>query len=120
MITKTCFVAAALALAACRGERQASAAAADTGSSGPAVGGVGTAVAALQPVEPGVAAIGIVTPPPGHFPGLSAPRPTPVPPIFVARRHGGRKPVAGGSRRWGRAGRGVRREPDAGRADPSW
>src|SRR6266404_5691024 len=62
MITKTCFVAAALALAACRGERQASAAAADTASSGPAVGGVGTAVAALQPFEQVVTAIGIVTP----------------------------------------------------------
>src|SRR5712691_12614390 len=84
MITKTCFVAAALALAACRGERQASAAAADTASSGPAVGGVGTAVAALQPFEQVVTAIGIVTPRPAYFAELSAPGPTRVAAIFVA------------------------------------
>jgi len=84
MITKTCFVAAALVLAACRGERQASAAAADTASSGPAVGGVGTAVAALQPFEQVVTAIGIVTPRPAYFAELSAPAPTRVAYIFVA------------------------------------
>src|SRR2546426_583807 len=84
MITKTCFVAAAVALAACRGERQASAAAADTASSGPAVGGVGTAVAALQPFEQVVTAIGIVTPRPAYFADLSAPGPTRVAHIFVA------------------------------------
>src|SRR5712691_5045621 len=84
MITKRCFVAAALALAACRGERQASAAAADTASSGPAVGGVGTAVAALQPFEQVVTAIGIVTPRPAYFAELSAPGPTRVAHIFVA------------------------------------
>src|SRR5881409_614591 len=84
MITKTCFVAAALALAACRGERQASAAAADTASSGPAVGGVGTAVVALQPFEQIVTAIGTVTPRPAYFAELSAPGPTRVAHIFVA------------------------------------
>jgi len=83
MITKPCFVAAALVLAACRGERQASAAAADTASS-ERVGGVGTAVAALQPFEQVVTAIGIVTPRPAYFADLSAPGPTRVAHIFVA------------------------------------
>jgi RND family efflux transporter MFP subunit len=84
MTSKACLVATALVLAACHGNRQASAAAADTTSSGPAVGGVGTAVAALQPFEQVVTAIGIVTARPGRFATLSAPGPTRVAHIFVA------------------------------------
>src|SRR3989442_719989 len=61
MITKTCFVAAALALAACRGERQASAAATDPASPGPPVGGVGRAAPVLATAEGAQArAVGLV------------------------------------------------------------
>jgi len=83
MTDRACFVAAALALAACRGGREASAAA-DTSPSVPAVGGVGTAVATMQPFEQVVTAIGTVTPRPGYFAELSAPGPTRVAHIFVA------------------------------------
>ncbi len=76
-------VAAALMLTACRGERQASAAA-DTPPSEQTVGGVGTAVAAKQSFPQVVSAIGTVTPRPGHFAELSAPAPTRVARIFVA------------------------------------
>jgi RND family efflux transporter MFP subunit len=75
-------VAAALALTACRAERQASAAA-DTLASEQTVGAVGTAVAATQPFPQIVSAIGTVTPRPAHFAELSAPAPTRVAHIFV-------------------------------------
>ena len=76
-------VAAVVALTACRGERQASAAA-DTPPSQQAVGGVGTAVATKQSFPQVVSAIGTVTARPGHFAELSAPAPTRVARIFVA------------------------------------
>ncbi len=83
MITRTCLVAAMLVFVACRGERQSSADA-DTPPSGAAVGGMGTAVATLQPFEQVVTAIGTVTPRPAYFAELSAPGPTRVAHIFVA------------------------------------
>ncbi len=76
-------VAAALTLTACRGERQASAAA-DTPPSEQTVGGVGTAVTTKQSFPQVVRAIGTVTARPGHFAELSAPAPTRVARIFVA------------------------------------
>jgi len=76
-------VAAALTLAACRGQREASAAA-DTSATAHAVAGVGTAVAKMQPFPQVVTAIGTVTPRPAHFAELSAPAPTRVARIFVA------------------------------------
>src|SRR5437667_2109290 len=76
-------VAAALMLTACRGERQASAAA-DMPPSEQTVGGVGTAVATKQSFPQMVSAIGTVTARPGHFAELSAPAPTRVARIFVA------------------------------------
>src|SRR5213596_1914800 len=76
-------VAAALMLTACRGERQASAAA-DMPPSEQTVGGVGTAVATKQSFPQVVRAIGTVTARPGHFAELSAPAPTRVARIFVA------------------------------------
>src|SRR5256886_2129485 len=82
MITRAPLLAAALALAACRGERQASAAA-DTLPGEPAAGAVRTAVATLQPFPQVVTAIGTVTPRPAHFAELSAPGPTRVARIFV-------------------------------------
>ena len=82
MTARTCLVAAALALAACRSERQASAA--DTPPSEQTVGGVGTAVATKQSFPQVVRAIGTVTARPGHFAELSAPAPTRVARIFVA------------------------------------
>jgi membrane fusion protein (multidrug efflux system) len=75
-------VAVALALTACRGERQASAAA-DTLPSEQTVGAVGTTVAATQPFPQIISAIGTVTPRPAHFAELSAPAPTRVARIFV-------------------------------------
>jgi len=75
-------VAAALALAACGGQRQASAAA-DTLPGEPAAGAVGTAVATLQPFPQVVSAIGTVAPRPARFAELSAPGPTRVARIFV-------------------------------------
>jgi RND family efflux transporter MFP subunit len=83
MTARTCLVAAALGLAACRSERQASAAA-DTAPSEQTVGGVGTAVATKQSFPQLVSAIGTVTARPGHFAELSAPAPTRVARIFVA------------------------------------
>jgi len=82
MTARASLLAAALALAACRGERQASAAA-DTLPGEPATGAVGTAVATLQPFPQVVTAIGTVTPRPAHFAELSAPGPTRVARIFV-------------------------------------
>jgi len=82
MTARTCLVAAALGLAACRSERQASAA--DTPPSEQTVGGVGTAVATKQSFPQVVRAIGTVTARPGHFAELSAPAPTRVARIFVA------------------------------------
>ncbi len=82
MTATTCLVAAALGLAACRSERQASAA--DTPPSEQTVGGVGTAVATKQSFPQVVRAIGTVTARPGHFAELSAPAPTRVARIFVA------------------------------------
>src|SRR6266849_6235615 len=82
MTAGTCLVAAALALAACRSERQA--AAADTPPSEQTVGGVGTAVTTKQSFPQVVRAIGTVTARPGHFAELSAPAPTRVARIFVA------------------------------------
>src|SRR3989442_597132 len=76
-------VAAALMLTACRGERQASAAA-DTPPSEQTVGGVGTAVVTKQSFPQVVSAIGTVTARPGYFAELSAPAPTRVAHIFVA------------------------------------
>ena len=76
-------VAVALVLVACRGERQASAAA-DAPVAEPTAGGVGTAIATLQPFPQVVTAIGTVTPRPAHFAELSAPGPTRVARIFVA------------------------------------
>ena len=83
MTARASLLAAALALAACRGEHQASAAA-DTLPGEPATGAVGTAVATLQPFPQVVTAIGIVTPRPARFAELSAPGPTRVARIFVA------------------------------------
>jgi RND family efflux transporter MFP subunit len=83
MTARTCLVTAALALAACRSERQARAAA-DTPPSEQTVGGVGTAVATKQSFPQVVSAIGTVTARPGHFAELSAPAPTRVARIFVA------------------------------------
>src|SRR5205814_9536324 len=83
MTARTCLVAAALTLTACRGERQASAAA-DTPPSEQTVGGVGTAVTTKQSFPQVVRAIGTVTARPGHFAELSAPAPTRVARIFVA------------------------------------
>jgi len=82
MTARTCLVAAALGLAACRSERQASAA--DTPPSEQTVGGVGTAVATKRSFPQVVRAIGTVTARPGHFAELSAPAPTRVARIFVA------------------------------------
>jgi len=82
MTATTCLVAAALGLAACRSERQASAA--DTPPSEQTVGWVGTAVATKQSFPQVVRAIGTVTARPGHFAELSAPAPTRVARIFVA------------------------------------
>src|SRR2546429_3082134 len=65
MTARTCLVAAALMLTACRGERQASAAA-DTAPSEQTVGGVGTAVATKQSFPQLVSAIGTVTARPGR------------------------------------------------------
>src|SRR2546428_12681624 len=84
MTARTCLVAAALGLAACRSERQASAA--DTPPSEQTVGGVGTAVATKRSFPQVVRAIGTVTARPGHFAELSAPAPTPGARIFVAPR----------------------------------
>ena len=81
MTARACLVGTALVLAACRGERQASAA--DTPASEQAVGGVGTAVATKQSFPQIVSAIGTVTARPGHFATLSAPGPTRVAHIFV-------------------------------------
>ena len=83
MTARTCLVAATLALAACRSERQASAAA-DTPPSEPTVGGVGMAVTTKRSFPQVVRAIGIVAARPGHFAELSAPAPTRVARIFVA------------------------------------
>src|SRR3989440_6615135 len=82
MTAKARLVATALVLAACRGERQASAAA-DTLPSEQTVGAVGTAVAATQPFPQIISAIGTVTPRPAHFAELSAPAPTRVARLFV-------------------------------------
>jgi membrane fusion protein (multidrug efflux system) len=82
MTARAPLVAAALALAACGGQRQASAAA-DTLPGEPAAGAVGTAVATLQPFPQVVSAIGTVTPRPARFAELSAPGPTRVARIFV-------------------------------------
>src|SRR3989440_5185137 len=82
MTARTCLVAAALGLAACRSERQASAA--DTPPSEQTVGGVGTAVATKRSFPQVVRAIGTVTARPGHFAELSARGPTRVARIFVA------------------------------------
>ncbi len=82
MTARASLLAAALALAACRSERQASAAA-DTPPSEP-TGGVGTAVTTKQSFPQVVRAIGTVTARPGHFAELSAPGPTRVARIFVA------------------------------------
>jgi len=82
MITRASVVAAALALAACRGEREASAAA-DT-PPGAVAAAVGTAIATMQPFPQVVSAIGTVTPRPARFAELSAPGPTRVAHIFVA------------------------------------
>ena len=73
---------AVMALAACRGERQASAAA-ETASP-PGVAGMGTALVTTQPFSQVVTAIGTVTPRPGRFAELSAPASTRVAQIFVA------------------------------------
>jgi RND family efflux transporter MFP subunit len=83
MTARASFVAAAIVLAACRGQRPATAAA-ETAAGEPAVGGVGTAVATTQPFPQLVSAIGTVTPRPGHFAELAAPAPTRVARIFVA------------------------------------
>ena len=83
MTARAWLVAAALVLTACRGEREASAAA-DTPRGEQAVAGVGTAVATMQPFPQVVTAIGTVIPRPGHFAELAAPAPTRVAHIFVA------------------------------------
>src|SRR2546429_153099 len=82
MTARTCLVAAALGLAACRSERQASAA--DTPPSEQTVGGWGTAVHTKQFFPQLVGAIGHGTGRPGHFAELSGPAPTRVARIFVA------------------------------------
>jgi RND family efflux transporter MFP subunit len=83
MNARVSLVTAALLLTACRGQRQANAAA-DTPPGAPGVGGVGTAVAMMQPFPQVVTAIGTVTPRPTHFAALAAPGPTRVAHIFVA------------------------------------
>jgi len=82
MITRASLVAAALTLAACRGGREASAAA-DTPPGQPAAA-VKTAVVTIQPFQQVVSAIGTVSPRPARFAELSAPGPTRVAHIFVA------------------------------------
>src|SRR2546422_898812 len=83
MTLKACLVATALVFTACRGERQASAAA-DSPPGEPGMGGVGTAVATMQPFPQVLTAIGTVTPRPTHLAALAAPGPTRVAHIFVA------------------------------------
>ena len=75
-------MAAVLVLTACRGEPPP--AGADAPPAEQSVGGVGTAVATLQPFPQVVTAIGTVTPRPAHFAELSAPAATRVARIFVA------------------------------------
>jgi len=82
MITRASLVAAALTLAACRGGREASAAA-DAPPGQPAAA-VKTAVVTIQPFQQVVSAIGTVSPRPARFAELSAPGPTRVAHIFVA------------------------------------
>src|SRR5712691_328211 len=83
MNARVSLVTAARRLTAGRGQRQANAAA-DTPPGAPGVGGVGTAVAMMQPFPQVVTAIGTVTPRPTHFAALAAPGPTRVAHIFVA------------------------------------